>query len=81
MKKIKVYEINEGLDGVVVAKSLKHAIKKLAPCYGYKVHEIIEDIKKSDEDCKHDGDFQLTGLNKVAKKDEHTKSRVLGWCE
>lgn len=81
MKKIKVYEINEGLDGVVVAKSMKHAVKKLAPYYGYKVHEIIKDIKKSDEDYKYDADFELTRIDRVAKKGEHRKSRVLGWCE
>lgn len=82
MKKVTIYEINDGLDGVVVAKSLKQAIKKLVPYYGYSVKDVIDDIKASEEDLfSHSYDWTLTGDTKVAKKGRYRKSKILGWCE
>lgn len=76
MKRLKEYYINDGLNGIILAKSLKQAIKMLAPYYGYKPHEILDDIKKP-QSC----DFELTEVIHMAKKGTFKKSRIIGWCE
>ncbi|MDT8718186.1 hypothetical protein IAI10_16085 [Clostridium sp. 19966] len=82
MKKIKVFVINDGLDGIIVAKSIKQAIKKIAPFYyPYKVNDFISSIKKCQKDSSYDGDWTLTNVRKVAKKGKYRKTKVLGWCE
>jgi hypothetical protein len=81
MKKIKYFELNDCLDGVVIAKSLKHAIKLIAPYYDYSVYEIIQEIKKDELDKFGDSSFGLTYEAKVAKKKNNRRSCVLGWLE
>lgn len=80
MKKLKIYEINEGLDGVIAAKSLKHAAKLLSPWYGYKPHELIASMNEIDKTGWHCGEFEVTRVKKVIKKGIFRKSKVLGWC-
>ncbi len=81
MKKLTMYKINDGLDGVILAKSLKQAIKMLAPYYGYTVKDFIDSIKKCDKDYSYDDDWILTNVDKVAKKGRNRRSKMLGWTE
>lgn len=86
MKKLKEYEVNDGLDGVILAKGLKQAVKILAPYYaggyGYTEAEILNDIKKSEKDPYNcDYTFSLTSVHHVAKKGKNRKPRMIGWCE
>lgn len=69
MKKLKKYWINDGLDGIILAKSLKQAIKILSPYYGYTPHEILDDIKKPQS-----YDFELTATMHMAKKGVNKKT-------
>ncbi|WP_139905637.1 hypothetical protein [Clostridium thermarum] len=86
MKKINVYYVNEGLDGVVVAKSLKQAIKKLAPYYASKTHKVkqvaADMVKEIKKDWK-DSNSQTWSCeeSKVSKKGKHRRSKLLGWYE
>ena len=51
-KFIKVYNFNDGVDGIVVAKSLKQAVNilsKINATHGYGKKEIIDSCKKSDK--------------------------------
>ena len=74
MKKIKEYSFNGGLDGVVNAKSLKHACKLISKFYdSYTSCEIMEScLKENKENC----DWSVDIYVKVKKKE---KSRVIGW--
>jgi hypothetical protein len=81
MKKIKYFELNDCLDGVIIAKSLKHAIKLIAPYYGYSVHEILQEIKRYENDRWSDSSFGVTYEARVAKKKGNKKSCILGWSE
>jgi hypothetical protein len=81
LKKLNVYEINDGLDGVILAKSLKQAIKLLAPHYGYPVCYFLNEIKKTEKGHCWDGDFAVTGKRKVIKRGKYKCVRVIGWCE
>lgn len=85
MKKIKEYRINEGLDGVIIAKGLKHTVKQLiATGYyeGYTVQEVMEHCKDWD---KNGYNAKLTDwsadVRRHCKKGIFKKSRVVGWCE
>jgi hypothetical protein len=81
MKTLKYFELNDCLDGVIIAKSLKHAIKLIAPYYSYSVHEILQEIKKNENDKLGDSSFGITYEAKIAKNKKYRKSRVLGWIE
>lgn len=84
MKKIKVYHFNDGIDGVVVAKSLKHASKKLLSTgyYDYSVDEIMKHCK---DWWKNEYNATLTDwvadIYKYPKKGNYKKSKVIGWYE
>lgn len=81
MKKLTIYEINDGLDGVILAKSLKQAMKILAPYYKYPVKNFINSIKNCEKNYRSESDWILTNINKVPKKKEYKKPRMLGWYE
>lgn len=82
MKKLTCYEINDGFDGVVVAKSLKQAIKMLSKYNKpYKISEIMKSIKKCQIDYDCTELWALTCELKVPKKGKYKKSRIIGWCE
>ena len=81
MKKLNVYEINDGIDGVILAKSLKQAMKKLAPYCGDSVSEILNSIKQREKDEYDFYDWSLTGAYKVIKRGNNKKVKILGWCE
>lgn len=66
MKKINVYEFNDGLDGIVVAKSLKQAAKKINAFYKCKSNDIIEDW--------------TVDIYSIKKK-KGVKSEIKGWCQ
>ena len=84
MKYLKHYEFNDGVDGIVIAKSVKHAVRKLykhdALC-GYTEYEVLES-------CKHDrglfgyGDYDWEyDVKKVPKKKFNRKSKIVGRIE
>jgi hypothetical protein len=82
-KKIREFRFNEGLDGCVLAKSLKHATKLLlATGYyeGYTVKEVIEHCKDWD---RNGYKAKLTDweaeYRRHIKKGKYRKSKVLGW--
>ena len=82
MKKLNVYEINDGLDGVIVAKSLKQAIKMLSKYNTlYTVSEIMKSIKKFQIDYCCNELWALTYNFKVPKKGKYKKPRIIGWRE
>ncbi|MCR3759181.1 hypothetical protein KYB31_09285 [Clostridium felsineum] len=81
MKKLKKYEINDGLDGVILAKSLKQAIKILAPYHGYPVHDFMLSIKKCEKGHCWDGDWCLTNIKQIPKKGRNKRVRMIGWYE
>ena len=78
MKKMKLYEINEGYDGFIVAKSLKQAINLISPyCKPTKKNEILKQCKNPD----WDNDWLITDIAKVGKHKCYKKSQVLGFQE
>ena len=81
MKKLNEYSFNEGLDGVIIAKSLKQAVKKLVKVYDdYTVEEVIKDCADYDKNSiDSKGDWSVS-VWPVAKKGENRKSKFLGWC-
>ncbi|MDU4725911.1 hypothetical protein [Clostridium sp.] len=78
MKKLNKYYINDGVDGVVVAKSLKQAINLIYPYYynSYPKGEILEQCKNP----KWENDWLIKDVIKVSKN-KYKKSAVLGWLE
>jgi hypothetical protein len=66
------YIINDGLDGVIVAKSLKHCAKILSRYNGVKVPELIENFKSSNPEA----DFRY-----YTEKTRERKSRFIGFVE
>lgn len=82
MKKLNIYEINDGIDGVILAKSIKQAVKMLIKYYEpYKVHDLMFSIKKCKENWRYDGSWALTGVYKKPKKGRYRRPKVLGWRE
>lgn len=79
MKSLNVYELNDGLDGVIVAKSIKQAIKIIAPYYGYTVNSILSDVKNYEKDRWCNCSFAITDIYKMPKKKSCRKSKLLGW--
>ena len=75
MKKINVYEFNDGLDGVVTAKSFKHACKILAREYGISHVEMMNNFK-GDPECI---DTWFYDDNKISKSKMYRKSYVVGY--
>ena len=80
MKKLNLYEINDGLDGLIIAKSLKQAAKKLSFFNSTPVHLLMEELQSEDTE-NYDSTYILTCISKRAKKKEFKKSMFLGWCE
>lgn len=78
MKKIYRYHFNDGLDGVVDAKSLKHGAKKIAKVYGMSVYEIMDSVRKYWNDEKYE-DFACD-VSEIPKK-KNIKSKIIGWCQ
>lgn len=73
MKKLNLYEINDGLDGVILAKSLKQAVKIMVKSYNpCTVNEMLTSIK-------YNKDFSLTDICKIPKCKQNKKSKVLGF--
>jgi glutamine amidotransferase-like uncharacterized protein len=82
MKKLKIYYINDGLDGVVLAKSVKHAIRILSKyTEPYTKSEIMYGIKRNKNQWDKSTEWDLTNIVKVPKKGRYRKARMLGWCE
>lgn len=88
MKRLNVYEINGGTDGIIVAKSLKQAVKKIVKFNKpWKASPIVKCIKEENEnyiktgECSPNYAFVLTFKYPVPKKNEYKKSRIIGWCE
>lgn len=85
-KFIKVYNFNDGVDGIVVAKSLKQTVNilsKINATHGYGKKEIIDSCKKSDKSKEwglvvFDWEYEKT---KVPKRKCCNKPKMLGWCE
>jgi len=76
-----VYEFNEGLDGVIVAKSDKQAAKMLVKVYdGYTVNQILALCKNKDCEAKIGGDDWIVDIGKEPKKECYKKAAFLGWC-
>lgn len=74
--KRKLFYFNDGLDGVILARSLKHAISILTKCYKHvSKAEIRKGIKTGEE--------QYSGCWGVDwwKTNTKGKSRIIGWCE
>jgi len=75
MKRLKKYYINDGLDGIILAKSLKQAIKILTN-FGYCYPSLfLKEIKKEN------GFFKLTNVKHLPKKGINKKPRFVGWYE
>lgn len=77
MKKITYYEFNDGIDGLMVAKSLKQAIKLIACkyCKHTTANVIVREIKKGR--CN----FILTDSMPFAKKGIYKKTKLFGMCD
>ena len=80
MKKLNEYNFNEGLDGVIIAKSLKQAVKKLLEvCDGYTIEEVIKDCADYDKNSiDSKGDWSVS-IWPVPKKGKNRKSKFWGW--
>ena len=82
---MKVYEINDGYDGFIVAKSLKQAINLVYPlyCSRDKKSEILKQCKNP----QSNSDWLVTSITKVGKHTKvgqyklYRKSQVLGFSE
>lgn len=74
---MKVYEINDGYEGLVVAKSLKQAINLVYPLYygKDKKHEILKQCNNPE----WDNDWLITDITKVGKHKCYKKSKVMGF--
>jgi len=75
MSKRKKYYFNDGLDGIVIARSLSHAVNTLRRngYNSYTKHELMESVKRGDIfNC----DFTVEIFN-----GNYKKSRMVGWCE
>jgi hypothetical protein len=75
MSKRKKYYFNDGIDGIVIARSLKHAINILRRngYSSYTTNEIMKSVKKNDI---FSGDFTVEAFN-----GNYKRSRMVGWCE
>jgi hypothetical protein len=73
----KKYYFNDGLDGVVIAKSLKHAVNILCK-NGYRdmKNEILDGIKKSEKDPYADSAWYVEVFKTTGRRSE-----MLGWYE
>ena len=80
MKKIYRFEFNEGVDGIVIAKSFKQAAKKIAKEYDtYSYMEImVECSNEYVEGIDFKGSWSVD-CYKVPKKKKYSKSKVIGW--
>lgn len=83
MKK-RIYYINDGLDGIILAKSRNQAIGILAKCSGcFKKQDIRLCAKRIDKDYFYHSpngteDWWISNSGHVNIKG---KSRLLGYCE
>ena len=81
MKKLNVYEINDGIDGVIIAKNLKQAMKKLSAYCGEPVSELLKSIKEYEEEENINSCWVLTGEYKELKRGLNKKAKIKGWCQ
>lgn len=81
MKKIKEYYFNDGMDGVVVAKNLKQAVKKISKHYEINPNVLLKDIKTGIKIEEYSDEVWLVEELLILKKGHCKRSRVLGWCE
>lgn len=80
MKKIYMFEFNEGVDGTIIAKNLKHACRILGRTYNINFREIYLPLRKRSYDECIGEDFQITWKADVPKY-KGVKSEVWGFCE
>lgn len=78
MKKMKLFYINDGTDGIVVAKSLKHACNLVGSVYQIKSNVIEDGIKRSWRNGFLEEDWSAD-MFIVPKKGKYKKARILGW--
>lgn len=82
MKKINYYSINDGMGGIILAKNLKQAIKKVAWLYKPDtVKEIMNIIKESEKIDSYENVEYVCDKYKIAKKGENKKSKLIGFYE
>lgn len=74
----KIFYVNDGLDGVILAKGLKQAIHILAKEYGYH-KSVIRQYVKNEKKGKLDD--EIWDVQPVRKKSNGGRSRVLGYFE
>jgi len=75
MKYLNLYEINDGIDGMILAKSLKQAVKIMVKGYNpCTINEMLNSIKNNE-------DFCLTDICKIPKCNQNNKSKVVGFCD
>jgi hypothetical protein len=76
MRKKKIFYINDGVDGVIIAKNLKHAVSILRRNgYGcFPKQDIIKSAKTGKE---------ILGVpfNIESFPTKEKRSRMVGWCE
>lgn len=73
------YYFNDGMDGIVVAKNIKHACKLLCKAiYNEGFNEIYSSVKLLEKDpYNEDADWAITDIDKV----KNEKCRVVGFNE
>ena len=74
----KIFHVNDGLDGVVLAKSRKQVIHIIAKEYGYH-KSVIRQYVKNEKKGKIDD--EIWDVQPVRKKSNGGRSRVLGYYE
>jgi hypothetical protein len=76
MSKRKKYYINDGLDGILIGRSINHAINIIRR-NGYN-HFTKQEIKKS---IKTEKEVNGCGWSVEVHHGNYKKSMMLGWCE
>lgn len=82
MKKINKYYLNEGMGGVILAKSLKQAMKKVVHVYRPDtVKTLVDHYKEYERYDEQISSEYFLEVDKVAKKGENKKSMLIGFSE
>ena len=74
----KIFHVNDGLDGVVLAKSRRQVIHILAKEYGYH-KSVLRQYVKNERKGKHDD--EIWDVQPACKESNGGRSRVLGYFE
>lgn len=73
------YYFNDGIDGIVIAKSIKHACKLLCKAvYSEGFNDVYTSVKLTEKDPYNEfADWAITDIVKV----KNEKCRVIGFVE